>query len=117
MDKKEKFQLIAIHAVITTIIVLAITGIFGYFGNTFEKAENAASIDYVNKANEKQDAALMKIVESLNVSINLKADKTYVDDENKRMYELLLIIDGRVYDLWAKANGYNNRGEESTKRN
>jgi len=118
MDRKEKIQLMAIHAVITTIVVLTLTGIFGSFGNTFNKAKDAASVDYVNRANEKQDAALMKIVENLNLSISLKADKTYVDDENKRMYEILLIIDGRVYDLWAKANGYNNRGgDEGAKGN
>jgi len=116
MDKKEKIQLIFVHALITTVIVLVVSWGFNYFGSTLKKVNTSASIDYVDKQNKSQDESLKKIIDKLTVSISLKADKTYVDDENRRMYEILLIIDGRVYDLWAKANGYNNRGAESKKK-
>lgn len=81
----------------TTIITIAIIMAFEFIQGAFNKSAKAASVEYVDFENTKQNDSNKKAHDALRKD---KADKEYVDE----LKETLKVMDSRIYDLWVEKN-------------
>ena len=100
MEKiKESWQVI----VFTMLITLIGSTFLSYATIRNSKVDNAASIDYVDKGDEKLDCKIEAQRLEVDENLEKKADKTTV----KQMQHTLDVIDGRIYDMWKDSHENN----------
>ena len=63
---------------------------------SFTKINESATIEYVDKGDEKLDCKIEAQRLEVDENLEKKADKTTV----KQMQHTLDVIDGRIYDMW-----------------